>query len=135
MYATLLIVHLLGLVLGLGGALGARLTGDYGRKNPEFALFPLVQQFARLNAVGLLLLLVTGVWMSVKMGADLSIATYQIKLVFVVILVGLSGKIHMNIARFKREKDPVILQKNRTLQTIAIGVTLLIVGFATVTFY
>lgn len=135
MYATLLMVHLLGLVLGLGGAIGARLTGDYGRKQPGIAVFPLVQQFARLNAIGLLLLLVTGVWMSVKMGADLSVTTYQIKLALVVLLVGLSGRIHINIARFKRQKDPVILQKNRTLQTIAMVVTLLIVGFATVTFY
>ena len=135
MYATLLMLHLLGLVLGLGGALGARLTGDYGRKHPEMGLVPLVQQFARLNAVGLLLLLVTGVWMSIKMGADMGVATYQVKLILVVVLVGLSGMIHANIARFKRQKDPVILQKNRRLQTVAMAVTLLIVAFATVTFY
>lgn len=135
MLAILLIGHMLGLVLGLGGALGARLVSGYGRKHPEASLFPLVQQFARLNALGLVLLLVTGLGLSQLVAADFSLLTYQIKLGLVLLLVALSGLIHRNLALFKRHRDPGYLKHNPSLQLVAMLVTLLIVVFATLTFY
>ena len=135
MVATLLILHLLGLVMGLGGAVGSRLTGDFGRENPDQKVFPLAQKFARINALGLVLLLITGVWLTLKLRPDMGMVTFQIKLVLVLVLVGLSGVIHMNLARFKRHGDRSLLAKNRPIQTAAILTTLAIVIFATVTFY
>ena len=135
MYATLLALHLLGLVMGLGGAIGSRMTGDFGRENPNLKVFPLAQKFARLNAWGLVVLLVTGVWLTLKLQPDMTLLTFQIKLALVVLLVGLSGVIHMNLARFKRSGDSSLLAKNRPIQLVAMVTTVAIVGFATVTFY
>ena len=92
MFKTLLVLHLIGLALGLGGGVGNMIAGRMmAGAEPAGAkvLGAMQRKIGRASFVGLILLWVTGIWMVQGYhdgGLGALPGTFSVKMIFVVIV-------------------------------------------------
>ena len=113
MNQTLLFLHLLGLVMGLGaGMANAVIMGQAGKSDAATAktLRTLPPIFARLSAIGLALLLVTGpiLIFTKYSGHAPDPASFGIKMGLVLAVVAAFGWMQVMMAQLRRTGDPAI---------------------------
>jgi len=134
MYNGLIILHLLGLSLGLGGALAGRFLGTFSANHPDIDFKPLMRKLSLMNAIGLLILIVTGFAMAFQERVNLESTAFQLKLILVGFLVLFAGFIHMNQGRYFRTGNTKLLIINKRIQPIALLLTLSILVSAVFAF-
>jgi len=134
MYNGLIILHLVGLALGLGGALAGRFLGTFSSSHTDVDFKPLMKKYSLMNAFGLLLLIITGFAMAALERVNLESNAFQIKIMLVGFLVLLSGFMHMNQGRYFRTGNTKLLMMNKRMQPIALVLTLSILVFAVYAF-
>lgn len=134
MYNWLIILHLVGLTLGLGGALAGRFLGGFAPNHQDVDFKPLMKKFSLMNAIGLLILVVTGFAMAAQERVNLDTTAFQIKIMLVGFLVLLAGFIHMNQGRYFRTGNTKLLKINKRIQPIALLLTLSILVSAVFAF-
>jgi uncharacterized membrane protein len=92
MFKTLLVLHLLGLALGVGGGVGNMIAGRMAAKAEPAgakALGALQGRIGRASFVGLILLWITGIWTVMGYhdgGFGALPGTFSVKMIFVVIV-------------------------------------------------
>ena len=92
MFKTLLVLHLIGLALGLGGGVGNMIAGRMmagAEPAGAKALGAMQRKIGRASFVGLILLWITGIWMVQGYhdgGFGALPGTFSIKMIFVVIV-------------------------------------------------
>jgi uncharacterized membrane protein len=138
MHTLLLTLHLLAAIVGVGSSvymftLMPRLAGS-----PDA---PTVMRYAGANArklgpYALLVLWITGVWLTVAYGlADVGGTWFWVKIAFVVVLSGLVGYSQSLQARLRRGGDPAALQaRMKVLSPAMTGLAVLIVIAAVLAF-
>lgn len=134
----LLVLHFVGLGLGMTASFGSPAVGKLIEAAPEAEKRVLARVPAALSQVGgagLLLLWATGLILTfTKWGGFGSLPwQFHVKLTGVVLLTGAVGMIHANQARAKRG-DAAAAARIPAIGTIATMLTLLIVLFAVLTF-
>lgn len=135
MYETLLFLHFIGLALGVGTgfanlALGMALKDLPPEERTKAALRNLV--LAKNGSYGLLLLLLSGIGMTLLRGVSATFAwgggAFHAKLTLVVIMIGVLGYMQALIARAKRENGGPALAKlpqvGKIMLPLGIGVVL-----------
>lgn len=135
MYTALLVIHFLGLVFGMGGALSARLTAEFGKSQPQGTMMPLLKKLSIMNAIGLLLLITSGFLMAWLGCADLETTAFKVKLGLVGLLLLFSGTLHFNQGRFFRSGDMKYIAKNAKIQPLAMITILLVLIAAVLAFH
>jgi hypothetical protein len=117
-YTTLLFFHFIGLAMGVGTgfanlALGMTMKDLPPEERPKVAIRNLV--LARNGSIGLLLLLLSGIGMTLTRGLAATFAwggpAFHVKLTLVVLMIGSLGYMQMLIARVKRENGGPALAK------------------------
>jgi hypothetical protein len=100
-------VHLLGLMLGAGGALGTMAIAMRTKGDPASPLNALRPVFGRMGLAGILLLWAAGLWLYLGFyrGADLGLA-FGLKLVAALIVLALSIYFTAMAARAARSGTP-----------------------------
>lgn len=134
MYDLMLILHFLGLALGVGTGF-ANLALGLATKDmdPESRTKFFLRAFAlsKNGSIGLLLLLVSGVGLWVMRGVTATMATaggaFHVKLTLVVVLMGLIGYMQVLIKRAKQAQGGPTMAK-----IPQVGRVLLLVSVATV---
>lgn len=134
MYLAILGLHLFGLVLGLGGALGGRMVIAFAKENDIDGLLPLARKFAMVNLTGLLLLVSTGFALALQQRVALDSAAFQLKLALVGILILFTGFVHMSQARFRRSGNQKFQMAAAKVQPLALITTLSILITAVIAF-
>jgi uncharacterized membrane protein len=133
-YLTLLFFHFIGLAMGVGTgfanlALGATMKDLPPEERVKVALRNLV--LSRNGSIGLLLLLVTGIGMTLSRGLSATFAwggpAFHAKLTLVVLMIGTLGYMQMLIARVKRENGGPAMAKLPVVGRVMFGL-----GIATV---
>jgi uncharacterized membrane protein len=133
-YLTLLFFHFIGLAMGVGTgfanlALGKTMADLPPEERVKVALRNLV--LSRNGSFGLLLLLVTGIGMTLSRGVSATFEwggpAFHAKLTLVVLMIGTLGYMQSMIARVKRENGGPAMAKLPT-----VGKVMFILGLSTV---
>ncbi len=135
MYTTLLVLHFIGLALGVGTGF-AQMTLGIATRNlapPERAQFMMrASALGRNGSIGLALLLVTGIGMMLLRGVSATMewggGAFHAKLTLVVLMIGALGYMQMLIARAKREGGGPAMAKipkvGRVMLALGVGIVL-----------
>jgi hypothetical protein len=141
MYETLLVLHFVGLALGVGTGFANLTLGIATRElaPPERAQF-FLRAFAlgKNGSIGLALLLVTGIGMMLMRGVSATMAwggpAFHWKLALIVLLIGAFGYLQVLIKRAKQQGGgPVMAQIPKAGQTV-LAISLAIVVAAVIAF-
>lgn len=134
MYHTLLILHMLGLALGVGTGFAQATLGMSAQKMPleeRKAFMMRAMVLGKNGSVGLLLLIVTGVGMMWMRGVSATMqaggGAFHVKLTLVVLIIGTFGYLQMLIRQARREGGGPALAKLPVA-----GRVMLLLGIATV---
>ena len=126
-------VHLLALVLALGSGITRLILGPVAMKHAEIrpTVGPILNRFASLHYLGLILLWVTGLWLYAAryLGADLG-WSFHAKLTSAIVLSGIA----LFVWGKSRSVKPLPPARGRVLGMISVGLAILTVYFATITF-
>lgn len=139
MRETLLIIHFLGLVMGLGtsfgfmflGFISAKLPAEEGRKFSVNAL-----GLSRMGHIGLTLLLISGFGLMTPHWVNLSHSHFLIiKFIFVALLIVFIGIITITAGRIKKGKASLSdIKRMKPLGQASIITGILIIVFAVLNF-
>jgi uncharacterized membrane protein len=133
-YLTLLFIHFIGLAMGVGTgfanlALGMTMKDLPPDERVKVALRNLV--LSRNGSIGLLLLLLSGIGMTLSRGLAATFAwggpAFHAKLTLVVLMIGTLGYMQMLIARVKRENGGPAMAK-----LPVVGRVMFFLGIATI---
>jgi len=110
LYKTLLLLHMFGLTIGAGTGFYVAAIGRYAARNLDQAeartLIPGVSSaVSRVGAIGLALLLVSGIGLAMIIGPSVFNTAFQIKMALVVLIVAFVGAMHYLGARTRRAGD------------------------------
>jgi hypothetical protein len=141
MHQTLLILHFIGLALGLGTSFAMFTLGLSMRNLPpqeRGALFQRVSVLSKNGSWGLLLLLASGLGMFFLKGPKTVFAwgggAFHAKLTLVVILVGLVGYMQVLGKRAREKQDTAAMAKLPLLGRIGMLISVTIVVLAVIAF-
>lgn len=133
MFAMIKAVHLLALVLALGGGIARLTLGPVAMKHPEAraVIAPVLARFATLHYAGLILLWLSGLWLygAGYLGGGLGPA-FHAKMAAVVALTGISATVWVRT----RRGTPFAPPRARLLGQITVGLACLAVIFAALAF-
>ena len=141
MYELLLFLHFVGLAMGVGTgfanlALGIAMKDVPPEERAKVALRNLV--LSKNGSIGLLLLLVSGIGMTLMRGVGATFAwggpAFHAKLTLVVIFIGVFGYMQMLTARVRRENGGPTLAKLPVVGRIIFFLGLSIVAAAVIAF-
>lgn len=135
MYTTLLVLHFIGLTLGVGTGFAQMTLGIAARDMapPERVQFMLrASALAKNGSVGLLLLLVSGLGMMAMRGFSATLqwggGAFHAKLTLVVVLSGVFGYLQVLVRRARREGGgPAMAKLPKVGQAVlALGIAIVI---------
>jgi hypothetical protein len=141
-YTTLLILHFIGLALGIGTGFANMTLGMSLAKLPEAERGPLAMRFLVLSkngSIGLTLLILTGVGMMLMRGVPATFAwgggAFHAKLTLVVLMIGIFGYMQMLIAKLKKEGPGPAAQKLPVLGRVMLLLGIGVIVCATIAFH
>ncbi len=142
MYTVLLILHFVGLALGLGSsfALWTLRRGSSSLPPAErLAFMGKVAAVAKNGSIGLLLLILSGVGLVVKLGGMTLFKTlggaFHLKIALVLVLCGIVGMAQVTMKRVREGGGPAAAARLPMLGDAGLLVSLIIVVLAVVTFH
>jgi len=139
MIVTLKIIHFLALAVGIGGGVANAVIGARTRKADPAArpvLSGIQATIGKLSLASLILLWVSGValtYLHYSGWANLP-SSFWLKIIFVVILTGLSVRLNMLSAKARRTQQPPPARSLALLGQMATASSVLIVVFAALAF-
>lgn len=141
MYLTLLLLHFIGLALGVGAGF-ANLTLGFAARDlsPEDRVKFMLRAsaLAKNGSIGLLLLLVTGIGMMLMRGVGATMAwgggAFHAKLTLTVIFIGVFGYMQVLLKRAKREAGGPAMARLPKLGQLMLLISVTIVVCAVVAF-
>lgn len=142
MYTTLLVLHFLGLALGVGTGFAQMTLGIAARDMapPERTQFMLrASALGKNGSIGLLLLIVSGLGMMALRGFSATLqwggGAFHAKLTLVVVLIGVFGYLQVLVRRVRREAGGPAMAKLPKVGQAMLGLGIAVVICAVIAFH
>ncbi len=138
MFAILFFLHMVGLGMGMAANLASPILSANMTSIEEGGRIKIVRTFSIMGAIGLALLLISGMTMIALTGPGLITAGglwFKIKILLVGLMIVLLGISQMNLAKARKTNDLVHLAKNKLIGKLSLATLLLIILMASFAYH